>query len=126
MITAGERHPLYCFQKLLATDNRFHTTMASAANTIISDFEQHIRDSGAEYYSEWYVGITEDLRKRLFGDHDVPEKNHWWITREAQSSEAARKVEKYFLEKGCDGGPGGGDDDAKYIYGYKKSQTTNP
>ena len=95
--------------------------MAQTADAIASDFEQYIRKSGAEYYSEWYVGITENLKDRLFGDHDVPEENHWWITRETKSIEAARKVEKFFLDKGCDGGTGGGHTDAKYVYGYKKA-----
>ena len=35
-------------------------------------------------------------------------------------------VEKALLEKGCDGNPGGGDDDAVYVYAYLKSSITEP
>lgn len=44
----------------------------------------------------------------------------------ATSSEAARNVEKAFLDNGCDGGTGGGDDDAVYVYAYLKASVTEP
>jgi len=31
-----------------------------------------------------------------------------------------------FLDKGMDGGPGGGDEDSKIVYAYKKTSLTNP
>ena len=42
------------------------------------------------------------------------------------SSAAARSVEKTFLDHGCDGGTGGGDDDAIYVYAYLKTSETEP
>jgi len=56
----------------------------------------------------------------------VPEKDHWFIHRPCASNEAARNVEKALLDLGCDGGTGGGGDDAIYVYAYLKTSVTEP
>ena len=57
----------------------------------------------------------------------MDEKTDAWIYRESSSHIIARKIEAYFIEQlGTDGGTGGGDDDAKYVYAYKKKAHTNP
>lgn len=86
----------------------------------------YIQKEGSQY-SSWYIGIASNPRERLFSDHQVQEENSWWIFREAFSSQSARKVEKYIIENyGTDGGFGGGDENTKYVYAYKKTNTTNP
>lgn len=100
--------------------------MASkTAQVIYDEIVAHIKEEG-NGASNWYAGITEDIDNRLFGDHNVPRKDHWRIHRKASSADAARKVEKALLKYGCDGGSGGGDDDAIYVYAYKKTHVTNP
>lgn len=99
--------------------------MAKDAQTIINEFNGHIQQQGGQP-SAWYVGITQDIEQRLFGDHKVPKKNHWFIQREAFTSDDARAVEKAFLDWGCDGGDGGGDDQARFVYAYLKTSITNP
>lgn len=89
----------------------------ASAQQIIADIEAHIRQSG-HAYAKWYAGITGDIEDRLFGDHAVPRKNHWWIHRQADSSAVARDIEDYFLRQGCQGGGGGGDNSARYVYAY--------
>jgi len=89
---------------------------------IIDKFEDYM----SKPYSSWYVGISENPRNRLFKDHNVDEKNNRWTYNTASSSTIAREIEKYFLDLGCDGGPGGGDKDAKAVYAYKKTTNTNP
>ena len=59
-------------------------------------------------------------------DHKVPEKDHWFMSRPCANSEDARSVERALLDLGCDGGPGGGDDDANHVYAYLKTQITDP
>lgn len=100
--------------------------MSHYKQEIISDFEDHIKKSGSRYYNEWYVGVTEDVESRLFDDHNVSRNNHWWIYRKATSASVAREVEQHFLDKGTDGGAGGGDEDATFVYGYKKEAITHP
>ncbi len=99
--------------------------MAKDTQTIVDEIAAHIQEEGSVLTS-WYVGITEDIEERLFGDHGVPKKNHWMIYREAISSDVARATEKALLDWGCDGGGGGGDDDAVFVYAYLKTAITNP
>ena len=92
-----------------------------AGQKIIEDFQKYIWDS----YANWYVGITNDPKNRLFKDHGVSQ-NGAWIYRQADTTEIARDVEFFFLSQGCDGGSGGGDDDSGFVYAYKKTSSTNP
>jgi hypothetical protein len=88
------------------------------------EIQEHILKEGGPY-STWYVGITSDPEKRVYGDHNVPKENYWRIWRWVPSIEDARSVENYFVNTlGTDGGGGGGDADSKCVYGYKKSSIT--
>lgn len=98
---------------------------ALGANAIIDEIGAHICKQGG-VLSSWYVGVTENIDQRLFGDHRVPRKDHWRSYRKAVSSGAARAAEKALLNWGCDGGTGGGDNGAVYVYAYLKTAVTNP
>jgi len=98
--------------------------MAKLKETIKSEIKEYIKECGGSY-SRWYVGIATYPRKRLFTEHNVDEKDGCWIYIEATSSNAAREVEKYFVERlGTDGGAGGGDESTRYVYAYKKTSST--
>ncbi len=75
-------------------------------------------------YSEFYVGISNDAERRLFDEHKVNREKGIWIYCPTESDDVARKVEKNFLDKGCAGGTGGGEDDTTYVYCYKMTSTT--
>lgn len=77
-------------------------------------------------WSEVYVGVSKDAEDRLFNGHQVQKEKDAWIYKPATSSTVARDVESHFLGLGCDGGPGGGDETAIYVYAYKKAAHTNP
>ena len=95
------------------------------AQTIVNEIGAHIQKQGGAH-SNWYAGITEDISDRLFGAHQVPRKDHWYAYRRATTASAARSAEKALLDWGCDGGTGGGDDDAIFVYAYLKTAKTNP
>ncbi len=98
--------------------------MAKDEQTIKKEIKEYIDKCGG-LYSEWYVGIAEDARERLFGDHNVDEDNGSWIYRQSTSAASARRVEEYFIEElGTDGGRGGGNENSDYVYAYKKSAHT--
>ena len=97
--------------------------MAKSKQEIIDDITNHFKN---KVYKDCYVGITSNVEDRLFGDHNVSKENGHWIYRSASSDSVAREIEQHFLDKGMDGGPGGGDEDAKIVYAYKKTTTTNP
>lgn len=92
-------------------------------NDVISAIDNHIRKCGDDYRN-WYCGITSNPRQRLFVDHNVDEKNGSWIYKDAGSEDAARRVEQYFLDKGCKGGGGGGDFASRYVYAYRITSST--
>lgn len=99
--------------------------MAKTAQQALAEITAHIKKQGGAY-SDWYCGITSNLENRLYGDHKVPKKNHWSITRLCEDSASARAVEKALLDLGCDGGEGGGDEDSRIVYAYLKTSITNP
>lgn len=99
--------------------------MAKSKQEIIAEINAHIADCGGSY-SDWYVGIAEDAKHRVFEDHGVEKGKDAYIWRTAISSAVARAIEQYFLDLGCDGGGGGGDDDTDIVYAYKKSSRTDP
>ncbi len=99
--------------------------MAKTEKEAYDGILSHIQKQGGKF-SDWYCGITKDIDARLFGDHKVPKKDHWYTYRECNNADAARGVEKDLLGKGCDGGTGGGGDDAVYVYAYLKTDVTAP
>ena len=99
------------------------TKTVKTKEVIIEEINSHI-DKCDGTYAEWYVGITEDLKERLFNGHKVKDA---YIYREAEDSKTAREIEKYFIEViGTDGGTGGGDEDASFVYAYLKQSHTEP
>ena len=81
--------------------------MVKKKNEIIAAIEEHMASRGGELH-EWYVGIATKPRERLFDNHSVDEDNGHWIFVPATSSAVARAAEKYFLDRGAQGGPGSG------------------
>ena len=76
------------------------------------------------HYHQFYVGIATDPKDRLINGHGI---NHaiphiYWD--QALGTDTVRAIEKYFLEKGTKGGPGGGDNSTRYIYAYLITPTT--
>lgn len=96
--------------------------MGKTKQEIINDIANHFAGTP---YSNCYEGITADVENRLFGNHKVSKKNGHWIYRPAASHTIARDVEQRFLDKGMDGGCGGGDESSKIVYAYKKTSATN-
>lgn len=99
--------------------------MAKNANTIIQEIHDHlINGCNGGNYSDYYVGITKDIKERLFGAHKVPTEGHCYIYREALNDTHARAIEKHYLDKGMQGGGSGGDVESVYVYVYKISSVT--
>ena len=92
---------------------------------IANEIQAHINSCGG-FISQWYVGIAKDPVDRLFIDHQVSEANDSYIARDCTTATNARTIEKYFLDKGADGGTGGGSYDTRFVYAYRKTLTTKP
>lgn len=98
--------------------------MANTYQSIVEDFEEYIGRSNSAL-SLWYVGVSKNAEERL-EEHGVSSESSWWIYQRAPSSSVARQIETHFLEKGLDGGPGGGDVGADMVYAYLKRSFTDP
>lgn len=93
-------------------------------NTIIQDIDNHIKNSGRRYYSDFYVGISNDAERRLFNEHHVKRDGSWWIYRTAEDAKIARDVEQYYMKRGMRGDSGGGNIDSNMVYCYAIEPTT--
>lgn len=100
-------------------------TASRTISQVIREINDYIYKGGGGY-ADWYIGIATDPRVRLFNDHSVEKESDSWIFRDCNTDANARNVEEYFLNKGCDGGAGGGDSSTKYAYAYKKNSHTRP
>lgn len=81
--------------------------------------DDYIRNQDSDY-SHWYVGIASDPKDRLFNGHKVNEQKGQWVFSESTSEDAARTVERYFINvKGTQGDSGGGDASTRFIYAYR-------
>jgi hypothetical protein len=97
-----------------------------SAVQIVNEIMQYMQQSGSTA-RDWYVGITNDAKRRLFGEHGVQERNDPWIFRTALNDSQARIAEDHFINRvGTDGGTGGGGSDCTVVYAYRKRQWTSP
>lgn len=98
--------------------------MAKTRDEIITAIDNHLQKSGKRYYSEFYIGITNNIQRRLFDEHNVQREGMWWIYETAISIDDARSVEKHYLDLGMRGGDGGGDETSTIVYCYTVTPTT--
>lgn len=97
--------------------------MKKTATDIISEINAHLNKSLKKDYSNYYVGITNDIERRLFGEHNV-QKDGLWLSYEAINKEEAQQVEEYFLKQGMQGYTGGGTEDSTFVYCYEITNAT--
>lgn len=90
---------------------------------IISNFEQFMGKHG-KLYSQFYIGIAKDINDRLKNGHNVDDTIPHIYTTNALPTDVVRGIEKHFLSKGCQGGPGGGDGSTRYAYAYLITSST--
>lgn len=91
---------------------------------IIADINSHLQKSEKQYYSDFYIGITNDIDLRLFGEHNVSKEHGWWIYHKGDTKAVAQAVEEYYLDKGMKGDTGGGSEDTTYVYCYEITNYT--
>lgn len=98
--------------------------MRRTKDQIIADINAHLQKSNKEHWGDYYIGITNDIPRRLFSEHNVSENNAWWIWCEAINKATAQAVEEHFLALGMRGDTGGGTDDSTFVYCYEITSKT--
>lgn len=79
---------------------------------------------GDDKFDQYYIGITDNIERRLYDEHKVDKESHWAIYAPADDDTDSRAVEKHFLDKGMKGGGGGGDTSSIYVYCYRVTDYT--
>ncbi len=90
---------------------------------IINDLFNYMAKCGGTR-AQWYVGIAADPRACLFSRHGVDEQSGAWIFVPAANDNEARAIERYLIDQGFDGGPGGGTSGTRYVYAFRKTANT--
>ena len=90
---------------------------------IIRDITEFMISRGGYYY-QWCAGITSEPQKRLFVDHNLERERDVWIYRDCGSETTARKVERHFLDSGCQESTMPGEPSSPFVYLYKISDHT--
>lgn len=89
---------------------------------IIKDIDKHLSVSGHGFYSDFFIGITDDVQES-FNKHFV-RQNSWWIYRKARSHNAAERILNHYLEKGMRGSGYTYNDNADVVYCYEVTPLT--
>jgi len=100
--------------------------MATSVSNAIGHIDAFIASRCGGVYRRAYVGIAADPRVRLFNEHNVRPEVDAYAWYGCSSDTEARRVESYFLALGCEGGPGGGDRESRFVYGYRMEAHTDP
>lgn len=96
--------------------------MVKTKKQIIGDIDRHLKDSGKQYYSEFYVGVSKNAPKQMLERHHVRRDGSWWIYRTAASQKVAREIEKHYLDLGMRGNQNS--DEGNMVYTYEITATT--
>lgn len=91
---------------------------------LYKSFDKYIQKANRQYYREFYCGITDNIERRLFKEHNVSKDNGVWIYGHADSIDDAREVEKHYLDFGMQGNTGGGNENSLWVYCYLVMQYT--
>ena len=67
---------------------------------IMQLFNNYLNNSGRKFYSDFFIGVTDDVNKRLFEEHMVPKSNSWYIYAPANTHENAMAVKKHYHNLG--------------------------
>ena len=97
--------------------------MGKDYQTIVAEMENRLAMTAKQYYSEFYIGITDDIERSL-EEHALSKGWNWYISQTAVDTDTARRVEKYFLDKGMRGKKKEKDKHSTIVYCYAVTPLT--
>lgn len=99
-------------------------TMGKTREIIIKDIENYIVTCPGKFYTEFYIGITNNPVKQLFTEHHVDKGIDYWTYHKAIDKKTALSALQYFIHKGMKAGSETGDDSCIYVYCYRIADDT--
>jgi hypothetical protein len=111
--------------KVKVINNRVGVRMSKSSEIIVMEMLEFIQREGG-HARMWYVGVTDDPRRRLFDEHQAHYLDDAWIYRMTATEDEARRVEEYFLAYGLLEAGGRWRPDSCAVYAYRKSVRTEP
>jgi len=100
-----------------------NTIMSGAEEEVINAIRRHMDRFGSNP-NTWYVGIAENIRKKLFEDHQVSEQNGKWIYRALESNADAMEIKKHLVALGLKG-DNNDDENGNIIFAFEKPDLGN-
>lgn len=95
--------------------------MGKTHEIIIRDIENYLVTCPGKFYTEFYIGITDNPIQQLFSRHHVDKGLDYWTYHKALDNKTALFVMEYFLKKGMKTGTPVKDDSHIYVYCYRKT-----
>lgn len=92
--------------------------MQTNSQRIIEDIQHRLSLTAKRYFSDFYIGTTDDVEQGLFKRHFVKKNEMWWLYRTADTPEEAREVADFFVNKGMRGKKGGDEKSGSIVYCY--------
>ena len=84
---------------------------------MIKAINEYVAKGPSLKISDFYAGITDDFKRRLFDEHKLKQTDIW-IACPCDSKETAMAIEKMCLSSGMQGDTGGGNKDSVWVYCY--------
>ena len=93
-------------------------------NRILQLFNSYLSRSGRKFYSDFFIGVTDDVDKSLFEEHLVPRDNSCYIYVPANTHENALAVKNYYRNLGMRTSNRRTSQSSKMVYCYGVSPYT--
>lgn len=90
--------------------------------SIVAEIMEAIAKIPSTYHSDFYVGITNDIDRRLY-EHNIDKKDCLRIM-EAINKDEAEMAEATLIHSGLQGHQGGGTYDTNIVYCYQITKDT--
>jgi hypothetical protein len=101
--------------------SRFDNLGKDAAIETIIRFVQSLEP--APIWSEWYVGTTDDINRRLYEEDGATHTKSFYAS--VYSAATARNVEKHLITRYRMDGKPSGVDNPRFVYAFKETKDTD-
>ena len=93
-------------------------TMSPTQEKAISAIEVHMGKFTSPP-TNWYIGIANNVRQKLFIEHNVSEQNDKWIYTTLESNDSAKEIKRHFVNIGLQS-EDSNDELGNIIFAYQK------